>query len=159
MVCGFDPSARQSGFSSVVAAFFGAGDNIRCIILLFRSFFVLFWEYTLEVMAAEFVTGGMLKKLQGTTKMPKTTRQKKLSAATVVCLGILSDYPDGMSLDDAVAGYEQMNLECERRAVCTYLHRVKKLGFIVTKGANANTTYHMTKAGERELAWWRVLVG
>jgi hypothetical protein len=91
--------------------------------------------------------------------MKKPTRQKKLSAATVVCLGILSDYPDGMTLDDAVAGYEQMNLECERRAVCTYLHRVKKLGFIETQGVNASTTYHMTKAGEAELAWWRALVG
>ena len=93
-----------------------------------------------------------------TIKMPKPTRQKKLSAATAVCLGILSDYPDGMTLDDAVAGYNQMNLECERQAVCTYLHRVKRLGFIETEGANANTTYHMTKAGEEELAWWKALV-
>ena len=92
-------------------------------------------------------------------KRTKPTRQKKLSAATAVCLGILSDYPNGMTLDDAVAGYEQMNLECERRAVCTYLHRVKKNGFIETEGANANTTYHMTQAGEAELAWWKALVG
>ncbi len=91
--------------------------------------------------------------------MPKPKRKKNLSAATVVCLGILSDYPDGMTLDDAVAGYEQMNLECERRAVCTYLHRVKKSGFIETKGINASTTYHMTKAGKSELEWWRSLVG
>ena len=91
--------------------------------------------------------------------MNKPKRQKKLSAGTVVCLGILSDYPDGMTLDDAVAGYEQMNLECERRAVCTYLHRVKKLGFIETKGFNASTTYHMTKAGQKELDWWKALVG
>ena len=88
--------------------------------------------------------------------MPKT-RHKKLSATTAVCLGILADYPDGMSLDDAVAGYEQMNLEVERRAVCTYLNRVKHLGFIETKRANANTTYHITKAGENELSWWRAL--
>jgi len=91
--------------------------------------------------------------------MKKPSRQKKLSAATAVCLGILSDYPDGMTLDDAVAAYEQMNLECERRAVCTYLHRVKKLGFIETKGVNASTTYHMTKAGKIELDWWRSVVG
>ncbi len=91
--------------------------------------------------------------------MGKPTRQKKLSAATAVCLGILSDYPDGMTLDDAVAGYMQMNLECERRAVCTYLHRVKKAGFIETKGINASTTYHMTKAGKHELEWWRALMG
>lgn len=102
---------------------------------------------------------GYSNQIQITMKKSKPTRQKKLSAATAVCLGILSDYPDGMTLDDAVAGYEQMNLECERRAVCTYLHRVKKLGFIETKGVNANTTYHMTKAGQRELAWWRALVG
>ena len=89
----------------------------------------------------------------------KKTRLKKLSAPTVVCLGILSDYPDGMTLDDAVAGYKQMNLDCERRAVCTYLHRVKQLGFIETQGGNASTTYHMTKAGASELAWWRALVG
>ena len=91
--------------------------------------------------------------------MNNTIRQKKLSAATAVCLGILSDYPDGMTLDDAVAGYNQMNLECERRAVCTYLHRVKKLGFIRTKGVNANTTYHMTSDGKKELGWWKALVG
>jgi len=91
--------------------------------------------------------------------MPKVTRQKKLSAATAVCLGILSDYPEGMTLDNAVDGYEQMNLECERRAVCTYLHRVKKLGFIKTQGVNASTTYHMTQAGKTELAWWRSVVG
>ena len=97
--------------------------------------------------------------LKMTKDMPKPSRQKKLSAATVVCLGILSDYPDGMTLDNAVAGYKQMNLECERRAVCTYLHRVKKMGFIETEGVNANTTYHMTKAGESELAWWRALIG
>lgn len=92
-------------------------------------------------------------------KKTKAIRQKKLSAATAVCLGILSDFPEGMTLDDAVASYEQMNLECERRAVCTYLHRVKKLGFIETEGANANTTYHMTKAGQTELDWWRAVVG
>ncbi|WP_075084951.1 hypothetical protein [Mariniblastus fucicola] len=91
--------------------------------------------------------------------MKKVARYKNLSAPTVVCLGILSDYPDGMTLDDAVAGYEGMNLECERRAVCTYLHRVKQLGFIETKGVNASTTYHMTKAGKTELEWWRALVG
>ncbi len=62
-----------------------------------------------------------------------------------------------MTLDDAVAGYEQRNLECERRAVCTYLHRVKKLGFIETKGRNATTTYHMTNAGKQELEWWKAL--
>lgn len=92
-------------------------------------------------------------------KQTKPTRQKKLSAATAVCLGILSDYPDGMSLNDAVASYEQMNLECERRAVCTYLHRVKQAGFIKTEGRNASTTYHMTRAGKSELAWWRSVVG
>ena len=92
-------------------------------------------------------------------KKTKAICQKKLSAATAVCLGILSDFPEGMTLDDAVASYEQMNLECERRAVCTYLHRVKKLGFIETEGANANTTYHMTKAGQTELDWWRAVVG
>jgi hypothetical protein len=91
--------------------------------------------------------------------MSTPSRQKKLSASVAVSLGILSDYPDGMTLDDAVAGYEQMNLECERRAVCTYLHRVKKLGLIETKGVNANTTYHMTSAGKNELEWWRALVG
>ena len=80
-----------------------------------------------------------------------------MSAATAVCLGILSDYPDGMTLDDAVSGYEQMSLDVERRAVCTYLNRVKGLGFIETKGANANTTYHMTKAGKGELEWWQAL--
>lgn len=91
--------------------------------------------------------------------MPKTTtpRYKKLSAATAVCLGILSDYPDGMTLDDAVAGYEQMNLEVERRAVCTYLNRVKSHGFIETKGFSAGTTYHITKAGKSELEWWQAL--
>jgi len=52
-----------------------------------------------------------------------------------------------------------MNLACERRAVCTYLHRVKKLGLIETKGVNANTTYHMTESGKYELEWWRALVG
>jgi DNA-binding PadR family transcriptional regulator len=91
------------------------------------------------------------------SKRTKPTRQKKLSAASAVCLGILSDYPSGMTLDDAVAGYEQRNLECERRAVCTYLHRVKKLGFIETKGRNATTTYHMTNAGKQELEWWKAL--
>ena len=89
----------------------------------------------------------------------KKTRQKKLSATTAVCLGILSDYPEGMTLDDAVAAYEQMNLDCERRAVCTYLHRVKKLGLIETDGFNASTTYHMTKAGKVELDWWRSVIG
>lgn len=89
--------------------------------------------------------------------MTKTKRLKKLSATTAVCLAILNDYPDGMSLDDAVAGYEEMNLMVERRAVCTYLHRVKNLGFIKTKGINANTTYHMTSAGRKELQWWQAL--
>ena len=91
--------------------------------------------------------------------MSTPSRQKQLSAAVAVSLGILSDYPNGMTLDDAVAGYEQMNLACERRAVCTYLHRVKKLGLIETKGVNANTTYHMTESGKYELEWWRALVG
>lgn len=91
--------------------------------------------------------------------MNTTKRHKKLSAPAVVCLGILSDYPNGMTLDDAILGYEQMNLECERRAVCTYLHRVKRLGFIETKGSGATTTYHITKAGKTELDWWRALVG
>jgi len=91
--------------------------------------------------------------------MTKNPRLKKLSATTAVCLGILSDYPDGMTLDDAVASYEQMNLEVERRAICTYINRVKHLGFIETKGANANTTYHMTKAGRKELDWWKALFG
>lgn len=90
-------------------------------------------------------------------KRTKPTRQKNLSAATAVCLGILSDYPNGMTLDDAVAGYKQMNLECERRAVCTYLHRVKQAGFIKTEGRNASTVYHMTKNGASELAWWKAL--
>ena len=89
--------------------------------------------------------------------MSKITRHKKLSATAAVCLGILADYPDGMSLDDAIDGYEQMNLEVERRAVCTYLNRVKHLGFIETKKENASTSYHITKAGENELAWWKAL--
>ena len=88
---------------------------------------------------------------------PSTARLKKLSVTTAVCLGILADYPDGMSLDDAVAGYEQMNLEDDRRAVCVYLNRVKHLGFIETKKANGYTTYHITKAGESELSWWRAI--
>lgn len=90
-------------------------------------------------------------------KKSKPPRQKKLSAATAVCLGILSDYPDGMTLDNAVDGYEEMNLEVERRAVCTYLNRVKGFGFLETKGVNAGTTYHITKAGQVELDWWRAL--
>jgi len=91
--------------------------------------------------------------------MPKKTtpRYKNLSATTAVCLAILGDYPDGMTLDDAVGAYEEMSLEVERRAVCTYLNRVKGLGFIETKGANASTTYHITKAGKGELDWWRSL--
>ena len=87
----------------------------------------------------------------------KRARLKKLSATTAVCLGILADHPDGMTLDDAVNGYEQMNLSVERRAVCTYLNRVKHLGFIQTKKVNASTTYHITKAGKNELEWWRAL--
>jgi len=91
--------------------------------------------------------------------MKKATqpRLKKLSATAAVCLGILSDYPDGMTLDDAVDGYEQMNIEVERRAVCTYINRVKHLGFIESKRVNASTTYHITKAGQSELEWWRAL--
>ena len=50
-----------------------------------------------------------------------------------------------------------MNLDVERRAVCTYLNRVKHLGFIQTKKSNANTTYHITKEGKSELDWWRAL--
>lgn len=84
-------------------------------------------------------------------------RLKKLSATTAVCLGILSDFPDGMTLDDAVAAYQQMNLDVERRAICTYINRVKHLGFIKTKGVNASTTYHLTKAGQVELDWWKAL--
>lgn len=90
-------------------------------------------------------------------KTKKHIRLKNLSAATAVCLGILSDYPDGITLDEAVAAYEQMNLEVERRAICTYLNRVKHRGFIRTEKVNANTTYHMTEAGQVELDWWRAL--
>ena len=90
--------------------------------------------------------------------MPKSPiRLKKLSATTAVCLGILSDYPDGMDLDDAVDAYQQMNLDVERRAICTYINRVKHLCFIETKGTSANTTYHLTKAGRNELDWWKAL--
>ena len=87
----------------------------------------------------------------------KPARLKKLSATTAVCLGILSDYPDGMTLDDAVAAYQQMNIDVERRAICTYVNRVKHHGFIETKGVNEGTTYHLTKAGRTELDWWKAL--
>lgn len=90
-------------------------------------------------------------------KKTKRTRLKNLSATTAVCLGILSDYPEGMTLDDAVASYEQLGLEVERRAICTYLNRVKHYGFIETKKANAFTVYRITKDGRKELDWWRAL--
>ncbi len=90
-------------------------------------------------------------------KKTKKTRLKNLSATTAVCLGILSDYPEGMTLDDAVASYEQMGLEVERRAVCTYLNRVKHYGYIKTKKSGVNTSYHITKEGRTELKWWKAL--
>lgn len=90
-------------------------------------------------------------------KTKKRLRLKNLSATTAVCLGILSDYPEGMTLDDAEAAYGQMNLEVERRAICTYLNRVKHLGFIQSKKVGAYTTYQITKAGKKELEWWKAL--
>ena len=87
----------------------------------------------------------------------KVVRLKHLSATAAVCLAILGEYPDGMTLDDAVSGYEEMSLEVERRAVCTYINRVKHMGFIETKKINGLTTYHITKDGQKELDWWRAL--
>jgi Cdc6-like AAA superfamily ATPase len=87
--------------------------------------------------------------------MSKTKRLKHLSATTAVCLGILGEYPDGMTLDEAVDGYEEVGLEVGRRAICTYLNRVKHLGFIRTKKTGNRTIYQITKDGRKELEWWR----
>lgn len=91
-----------------------------------------------------------------------TTRFKNLSSTVIVVLSILDCFgSEGAYLDEVCEEYEALGLEVGKRSICTYMNRVAKMDLLRTekeKDGSGRTIYKITKAGKKELVWWRALV-
>lgn len=91
-----------------------------------------------------------------------SARLKNLSSTVIVVLAILDCFGrEGAYLDEICDEYDALGLPVGRRSICTYMNRVAKMDLLRSakdKDGSGRAIYYITRAGKKELNWWRSLV-